>query len=247
MCRHLTEVENELARLKASFQQFDSQCDTTEYLSPSLYDAPRFHSSNRALLEFESNESDISMVSSRYPSSASQQPLPMPLPSSSSAIQVPISTPNQTNARADSNTSNSVPSAVLRKSEDFSLYSSKSSVRHVELASGQGLFEWDERIGDTGEDGCTDGMAILTSDSDMGGYLGKVNRQWSINFTNKKLGVTSGAALLRLTETKSPKVFTARRNNTPTPLLHLISSPVQLAGYVDAYFQTYHQCYPMSN
>ena len=80
---------------------------------------------------------------------------------------------------------------------------------------------------------------------------------WVISLINTKelsanvfTGVASGAALLRLAETGSPNPFSGRLHQVASSSatdLKLISSPVQLASYVDAYFQTYHLCYPMGN
>lgn len=68
--------------------------------------------------------------------------------------------------------------------------------------------------------------------------------------TNTKLGVASGAALLRLTETGSSNPYVGRFHqlaNGSVPDVSSVLAPVQLGSYVDAYFQTYHLCYPMGN
>lgn len=61
---------------------------------------------------------------------------------------------------------------IPRKTKDLSLPTRKSIVKNIEVPPAQGLFEWDERTGSPGEEGSGDGMAILTSENEKGGYLG---------------------------------------------------------------------------
>ena len=98
------------------------------------------------------------------------------------------------------------------------------------LASGD--FEWDERIVSN-----VDGMASLTDRYSRGGYL----------------GVTSGAALLRLADTGAQPVIDANDGDLTrdepsqvhTPIA-MVSYPLsQLEPFVDAYFQLYHVSYPI--
>ncbi|KAL4929748.1 transcription factor domain-containing protein [Aspergillus undulatus] len=101
-------------------------------------------------------------------------------------------------------------------------------------------FEWDERAGG---DKFVDGMASLTSRSNEGGYLGSA----------------SGAALLRLTETRADGPTSAAyesgqeqdyqgqgnghgcRQSIPFAL----TSMSQLEPFIDAYFSLYHASYPI--
>ncbi|KZN93656.1 Regulatory protein [Penicillium chrysogenum] len=99
-------------------------------------------------------------------------------------------------------------------------------------------FEWDERIEDQGEDDFVDGMAILPSRVNGGGYL----------------GTASGAALIRLTESQDSEwpdtsasdqrcetAFSHQRTRVPFSLTSLS----QLEPFVDAYFALYHCSYPI--
>ncbi|KAL4866023.1 hypothetical protein BDV12DRAFT_210748 [Aspergillus spectabilis] len=96
-------------------------------------------------------------------------------------------------------------------------------------------FEWDERVGTAGGGKFVDGMASLTSRSNEGGYLGSA----------------SGAALLRLTDTRSAdggitydadvQVDYQSQSNIPFAL----TSMSQLEPFVDAYFRLYHCSYPI--
>ncbi|KAL4953260.1 fungal-specific transcription factor domain-containing protein [Aspergillus filifer] len=102
-------------------------------------------------------------------------------------------------------------------------------------------FEWDERAGG---DKFVDGMASLTSRSNEGGYLGSA----------------SGAALLRLTETRPDGPTSApyesgqqhpqgaadypyHRLGQSIPFA--LTSMSQLEPFIDAYFRLYHASYPI--
>jgi hypothetical protein len=170
ICRNLTEVENELARVKAMLQQTRSQCDATGFVPPSPYSIPMLQASSGASQQFDANESDISMLSSDDISRVSQQPLSgMTAPS---VALSPVLAHGQANADSDSNISSPVR-PVVRKLENTHHIPSKSSLIQVGLEPTQCFFEWDERTCDAGDDGSADGMAILPSESDIGGYLGK--------------------------------------------------------------------------
>ncbi|OQE09014.1 hypothetical protein PENFLA_c116G07964 [Penicillium flavigenum] len=99
-------------------------------------------------------------------------------------------------------------------------------------------FEWDERIEDQGEDDFVDGMAILPSRVNGGGYL----------------GTASGAALIRLTESQASEwpdmsasdqrcetAYSHQRTRVPFSLTSLS----QLEPFIDAYFSLYHCSYPI--
>ncbi|KAL4886125.1 fungal-specific transcription factor domain-containing protein [Aspergillus karnatakaensis] len=100
-------------------------------------------------------------------------------------------------------------------------------------------FEWDERVGTAGGGKFVDGMASLTSRSNEGGYLGSA----------------SGAALLRLTDTRpadgngiGPATYDS---DAPVDYQSQMSIPFaltsmsQLEPFVDAYFRIYHCSYPI--
>jgi transcriptional regulatory protein GAL4 len=91
-----------------------------------------------------------------------------------------------------------------------------------------GDFEWDERSGKPGGPHFVDGMGSLTSDTNGSGYL----------------GVASGAALLRLAGAGNE-----HPSGTTTPKLPSIpfalTSLSFLEGFIDAYFFTYHRSYPI--
>ena len=59
---------------------------------------------------------------------------------------------------------------------------SKSTVKHLEVPPAQGLFEWDERAESLGEEGSVDGMAILTSKNEKGGYMGDFSNKYKRTF-----------------------------------------------------------------
>ncbi|KAL4959798.1 Zn(II)2Cys6 transcription factor domain-containing protein [Aspergillus stella-maris] len=102
-------------------------------------------------------------------------------------------------------------------------------------------FEWDERAGG---DKFVDGMASLTSRSNEGGYLGSA----------------SGAALLRLTETRPdgptsvpyesdqqhPQDVAEYPYHRPGQSIPFaLTSMSQLEPFIDAYFRLYHASYPI--
>ena len=114
------------------------------------------------------------------PSNVVQQPMRVSLPDLDSIIQSPMQAESLTRANSDSNMPSSLWSVSHRKKRDDSSMSSKSTVRHLESPPVQGLFEWDERTASPGEEGDVDGMAILTSESNKGGYLGDSNWSWNL-------------------------------------------------------------------
>lgn len=110
-------------------------------------------------------------------------------------------------------------------------------------------FEWDERAGTVGGDRFVDGMASLTSRSNEGGYLG-VYAAVYVEINELTLaGSASGAALLRLTDTRSDA--TAYESDTQpdyhrqSSIPFALNSMSQLEPFVDAYFRLYHCSYPI--
>ncbi|KAK6823328.1 hypothetical protein RU639_005964 [Aspergillus parasiticus] len=106
-------------------------------------------------------------------------------------------------------------------------------------SAGNVNFEWDERTEDQGGDGFVDGMAILPSRSNDGGYL----------------GIASGAALLRMTNSQSGgerldmpepgRPFETASSHQSPSVPFALSSLSQLEPFVDAYFSLYHCSYPI--
>lgn len=102
----------------------------------------------------------------------------------------------------------------------------------LEAPPSSGSFEWDERTGKASGDRFVDGMASLTSRSNKGGYL----------------GVASGAALLRMTDSRSTEevdTYCHQQPESKPPVSFVLTSLSQLEPFVDAYFQLYHCSYPI--
>jgi hypothetical protein len=170
--RNLTDVENELSRVKAMLQQARRECDATRSVSPSSYRIPMPQASSGAPQQFDTNKSDTSMLFVDDMSRVAQQPLSsMAAPSVDALILSPVLAHEQ--AKANSVKVSSPVRPVVKKLINSHHIPSKGSLTQVELEPTQGLFEWDERTSDAGGDGSADGMAILPGERDIGGYLGK--------------------------------------------------------------------------
>lgn len=94
-------------------------------------------------------------------------------------------------------------------------------------------FEWDERDFRSRVAGPSDGMASLT-ESTSRGYM----------------GVASGAALLHLAgepddDSNGHTKNEPEKSRAPSPSPIIFSSASQLEPFVNAYFNTYHRCYPL--
>lgn len=149
--RHLTEVEEELARVKAKLQQLSPKAFTTAPSSPNnAANISRSQLSNQVSQFFDINET--------YSSS-----LPSP---------TLLDDDEPANFRSDIQQQLLLVLPGSRRSKNTPSSSRKSTIRHLELPPVQGLFEWDERMESPDEESSVDGMAILTSGSDKGGYLG---------------------------------------------------------------------------
>ncbi|KAJ5292303.1 uncharacterized protein N7443_008256 [Penicillium atrosanguineum] len=107
----------------------------------------------------------------------------------------------------------------------------------LETPTSPSNFEWDERNGSPSGDKFVDGMASLPSASHKDGYL----------------GVASGAALLRIIDTKptgpdwasglEQRAGTANHPISTIPFA--LNSLGQLEPFVDAYFSLFHRSYPI--
>lgn len=166
----MTDVENELARLKALFPEIHNQCDGMDFLSASTHDIPVDQTSTQAPREFQTNDIDTSILSCEDRIRRSSQTPPMGM---DTIIQPPTLRHTKANADSSSTTSSTLQLDNTREANNTLFVSGQSSVRQVELEPSQGQFEWDERTGEAGEDSSADGMAILPCKRDMSGYLGR--------------------------------------------------------------------------
>ncbi|KAF2491811.1 hypothetical protein BU16DRAFT_621315 [Lophium mytilinum] len=227
--RHLTEVEGELARTKALLESLSR--------GPSNNVAP---SSNGV------NEDNTTLEQLTSPTNQSQQTpqTPQALPTSATTAhptafgghqrtEEPLYQDQSFHVR--SYQSNRTAIARHRPSSSRQTPSSESTKAQaliLETPPASGDFDWDERTGRQNGDQFVDGMASLTSNSNGGGYL----------------GVASGAALLRLTDSRPPNEADQPFNNVeshPSTIPTAIWSLSQLEPFIDAYFRLYHVSYPI--
>ena len=168
--RHLTDVENELARLKALFKETHSQYDGRDPLSESLQYIPAHRTSTPTPRELETSERDTSILSCDDRICRSSQARPAAM---DTIIQPSALRHIKANTDYGSPTSSTLELDNAREAIGTPFVFSQSSVRHVELEPSQGQFEWDERTGEAGEDRSADGMGTLPCERDMSGYLGR--------------------------------------------------------------------------
>jgi hypothetical protein len=177
----LTEVEEELARTKALLEQYRVEGTSTVPLSPTSSHIPIAQTANEVLQHLDADDSSsLNLPRKATPSSTVQEPVFMSAPDLDSTTESPVQTKSRTCANSDSNMPSPLWPVSRRKSKDTFSMSSKGTVRHLESPPIQGLFEWDERTASPGAEGDVDGMAILISESNKGGYLGNLNWSWSL-------------------------------------------------------------------
>ncbi|RDL37432.1 uncharacterized protein BP5553_04865 [Venustampulla echinocandica] len=229
--RHLTEVEAELARAKALLQQIRPQARARQLLSPTSCQVSIPEASSRDSRNLYGSENPVALTPHDESSSiAGQLQSFATTETTNDTIRQDFESDTQP-VSSSNGLSSSWPSSAVR-SQEVRPNMTKRAVVSLESTTPHGLFEWDERIGAPGEESSPDGMASLTSGNDEGGYL----------------GVASGAALLRLTDT-GPLSSSLQKNfrfsGYNTSVLHSEPAPSRLESFVDAYFQTYHVSYPI--
>lgn len=229
--RYLTEVESELARTKALLLRFmpdsehDRDFDFSEQVPEATDRQERGHLPGTSL----SNQTpDPIRQEDAIPLTASLDPRPQPR------------TPNQTSELRNvtgSTQSASIPQGLAEQSPISDRRSHGQPGLSLETPRSCHSFEWDERTGKPSGDKFIDGMASLTSHANEGGYL----------------GVASGAALLRITDTTSSNhadcyssdQYMGVPNQTPPSVPFALTSLSQLEPFVEAYFSLYHRSYPI--
>ncbi|KAL4918384.1 fungal-specific transcription factor domain-containing protein [Aspergillus aurantiobrunneus] len=218
---YLSHVENELARTKALLHRFMPDSRMSE---PCDYDE-----GSHPDAQLPDLQAQPALANDIAPSTdPSRNAVPLPTPSLDSQHHPRWSASHTNLADSAGQTSR----MFLRPgSESRSVGTTAFS---LETPPSSSNFEWDERAGTVGGDRFVDGMASLTSRSNEGGYLGSA----------------SGAALLRLTETRpggGPAAYESdaqdyqHRSSVPFAL----TSMSQLEPFVDAYFRLYHCSYPI--
>lgn len=223
--KHLTEVEDELARTKELLHQYQSNSRGSS--TPTVTDAVDASSRKRRAT---SNANDQAKASTQQ----YYDPLPLPSPGTLQR-QFPMDSfePSHINPPLPQMYPNYPPTQrpgrpTMRSAGNS--HTGPSPTFSMETPPA-GDFDWDERIANNNR--FTDGMASLTERSSRG-YM----------------GVASGAALLRLADdapTDSAAEVDSGQNDTgantpPAPALFTLG---QLEPFVDAYFATYHISYPI--
>ncbi|KAJ5621369.1 hypothetical protein N7528_006152 [Penicillium herquei] len=232
--RYLTEVENELARTEALLLRFMPEAESSQNVNFS--------------------EPITEQVSAQDGDSFQDTQLLHQSPELNTHIQSVVLLPGldtQSKPHTFSQTtepgiaSHCLQSTSVGRHGEFADQSPVYSDQRTHGPSGLSLetppssnsFEWDERTGKPSGDKFVDGMASLTSDANEGGYL----------------GVASGAALLRITDTApteltdyyDSKKYMDSVNSTSQSVPFALTSLGQLEPFVEAYFSLYHRSYPI--
>ncbi|KAI9734015.1 MAG: hypothetical protein M1834_002672 [Cirrosporium novae-zelandiae] len=233
--RHLTEVEEELARAKALLREVLPQSRHESQSTPWVPQRAGSVGSEPLPMSFGNrtfgplqNTADNNLESI----------LPPSLPSFATSIQ-PGSYPPASNYQFTGQAQPELqpfpptrgaesPSSVNSSSRD-----TKATSFSLESPPVSGGFDWDERTKDEGDDKFIDGMASL-SESNEGGYL----------------GIASGAVLVRMAEGQEHpsgrgSVSNRYPNHHHSDIPFAITSPSQLDPFIDAYFRLYHVSYPI--
>ncbi|KAL5335205.1 hypothetical protein BJX70DRAFT_330978 [Aspergillus crustosus] len=240
---YLSKVENELARTKALLRRFvpeesgSARLDGDGYgdehegeQQQAAHDIPATAHATTHMLHGNNGlvSSDPSVPAAQVDPTRGVIPLPIPLDTHPRA--------------ADTNAAYLDSATVGHSHRPLNLMRAASESRSVgttafslETPPSPSNFEWDERVGTAGGGKFVDGMASLTSRSNEGGYLGSA----------------SGAALLRLTDTRSADGAATYDSEAPVDYHSQMSIPFaltsmsQLEPFVDAYFRLYHCSYPI--
>lgn len=218
--RHLTEVEDELARTKELLEQMKS---TSSQAIPEMAN-PR----KRRATSSSNDQGNRRYNATTIPIHDQQQynlPSESTYPATTSAMVSTVAQPQYTYV------------SMQHQSEPARPAAPRASTSHPGLSPAfsmetppTGDFDWDERVRGNR---FIDGMASLTERSSRG-YM----------------GVASGAALLRLADDASADsgvdVDNAQNETAnPTPPIPALFTLAQLEPFVDAYFSTYHISYPI--
>ncbi|KAL3431963.1 fungal-specific transcription factor domain-containing protein [Aspergillus tetrazonus] len=232
---HLSRVENELARTKALLRRFMPDAAALED-SHGLEDS-RDEAAGKYANAAESGDGHLpvqpgpalrhDVADGTLPQSghvghdARGATLPSPLDSGSHVQQMRMS-PHSTMAAVGAE-------PIMHPASESR--STGTTAFSLETPPSSSNFEWDERA--SGDNKFVDGMASLTSRSNEGGYLGSA----------------SGAALLRLTETRDGDAGDSNgqvhEHECRASIPFVLNTMSQLEPFVDAYFRLYHCSYPI--
>ncbi|KAJ5995993.1 hypothetical protein N7522_007653 [Penicillium canescens] len=225
--RYLTEVESELARTKALLQRFVPDEQNLDHALASEPGGPE-----RALLQPPRGSDAQHFRNAGLVSGGRTGSVAVSTPNITSQNYTPTRTPNAPILPVTGPSERAPERQSLGPSEPRPLGPSGLSLESPPSSSN---FEWDERTGKATGDRFVDGMASLTSSSSESGYL----------------GVASGAALLRITDTQSnsedynSRPYPEGSSRQPCGIPFSLTSLSQLEPFVDAYFSLYHQSYPI--
>ncbi|KAL4890120.1 hypothetical protein BDV59DRAFT_185293 [Aspergillus ambiguus] len=250
---YLTQVESELARTKALLRQFMPDRSTGDSHEKGPFD---YVDTTAEVVGDEMRFPHIGAVSQRQPENSQAHGVPLSaegpqtghvenrslanaVRSNHDAIPPPAVATHSYSENAETSTL-SGPSQIGHPSRGTMRTSSVSrsvgtSALSLETPPSSTNFEWDERTGSANGDRFVDGMASLTSRSNEGGYLGSA----------------SGAALLRLTSTRSTEDINTYDADVQGDYHYHPSIPFtptsmsQLEPFIDAYFGLYHCSYPI--
>lgn len=257
--RYLTQVEQELARTKELLQQFLPEARAVPVDMPADrsneagYDQLNEHSFSSPASSRRANSSSsidrVGNAGSENGQTGDDRPSSFPSAVSIGSTHEAAPVPSMASHRATQVENGRTPAATQsrpffpQRSRDTQSVGTRSqltggSTFSMEMPPSSGNFEWDERSGKPSGDKFVDGMASLTSGSNEGGYL----------------GVASGAALLRMAETRSnngidPYGSDRDAENSAPPrsssIPFALKSFSQLEPFIDAYFRLYHCSYPI--
>jgi transcriptional regulatory protein GAL4 len=239
--KHLTEVEDELARTKELLQQMKSSASAQSISEPT--------SARKRRATSTSNDHQINSYNFNAASANDQTQGGMPTTATSAHTQTHMSMPSAPAYPA--NESSLIPVIAQTQYTHYvnvqqqqmqqpsKALTARASASHpgpspafsLETPPAQGDFDWDERVRSSNR--FIDGMASLTERSSRG-YM----------------GVASGAALLRLADDASADSGVDIDNGqhetaNATPPIPALFTLAQLEPFVDAYFSTYHISYPI--
>ncbi|KAL4904290.1 hypothetical protein BDW74DRAFT_178870 [Aspergillus multicolor] len=222
---HLSQVENELARTKALLRRFMPEVGR---LDNDLSEENLGIEASCYEVEIPAqseptlhNATAASLPASGHVDHVSQNTIPLPTPIDTQYTRMSASGNPDMGAMG--------PGPGMRPASESR--SMGTTALSLETPPSSTNFEWDERAGG---DKFVDGMASLTSRSNEGGYLGSA----------------SGAALLRLTDTRNGEGSDESNGNSSEPVFtpsipFVLNTMSQLEPFVDAYFRVYHCSYPI--
>ncbi|GAB1197998.1 hypothetical protein APSETT444_007304 [Aspergillus pseudonomiae] len=236
--QYLTEVEEELTRTKALLSQLLPRSSGGLANDDRFTYAEQDGTGDRVLISDIANREGLSEQPERAyvpHSNIGSEAIPAPeVPSQPSLGVFSASSPSSGQLCDHSERSQTgISHRANRRSQD--------AVMSMETppSAGNVNFEWDERSEDQGGDGFVDGMAILPSRSNDGGYLGTASGAALLRMTNSQ----SGAERLDMPEPGRPFETASSHQSPSVPFA--LSSLSQLEPFVDAYFSLYHCSYPI--